>query len=63
MKFSAVVCSGRREDGAARVLCFAVRDMLQYCRSQCVWCVEGIQCEGYVGEYRLLSGVQQSDVL
>ncbi len=26
-------------------------------------CVDGIQCEGYVGEYRLLSGVQQSDGL
>ncbi len=39
----------------------AVQDMLQYC--QCGWCVDGIQCEGWVGEYRLLSGVQLSDGL
>ncbi len=25
--------------------------------------VDGIQCKGWVGEYRLLSGVQQSDGL
>ncbi len=49
-------CSCRREDGAACVLSYAVQDMLQCC--QCVWCVDEIQCEGWVGEYSLLSGVQ-----
>ncbi len=63
MKFSAVVCYCRREDVAACVLCYAVRDMLQCCQSQCVWCVDGIQCEGWLGEYHLLSGVQHSDGL
>ncbi len=24
--------------------------MLQYCQSQCVWCIDGIQFEGWVGE-------------
>ncbi len=56
-------CYGRREDGAACVLCSAVQDMLQCCQSQCGWCVDEIQCEGWVGECSLLSGVQQSDAL
>ncbi len=56
-------CYCRREDRAACILSYAVQDMLQCCQSQSGWCVDGIQCEGWVGEYRLLSGVQQSDGL
>ncbi len=37
--------------------------MLQCCQSQCGRCVDEIQCEGWVGECSLLSGVQQSDAL
>ncbi len=42
---------------------YAVQDMLQCCQSQCDWCVDEIQCEGWVDECSLLSGVQQSDGL